>query len=64
MNNENKFLITLMIFIILCLSASVYLSSKRYQTVNEIIELNNKKETLEIENKQLKNILGRGLTPL
>ena len=63
MNNENKFLITSITFLIFCLfSFYVYfdLTIKNLKGEIQIIELNNKKETLEIENKQLKNILERG----
>ena len=58
MKYENKVLIIWIIFVILCLSVSlISLQEENYKNTNQIIELNNQKEVLEIENLQLKNIL-------
>lgn len=61
MKNKNKFIITCFIFIILCflVSASMHLTSKRYKSIDEIIELQNQKEVLEVENRNLNNIITR-----
>ena len=58
MEYENKFIITLIAFMIICFSVSLFsLLFVSSENTNKLIELQNQKEVLEIENLQLKNIL-------
>ena len=58
MKYENKFIITLIAFMIICFSVSLFsLLFVSSENTNKLIELQNQKEVLEIENLQLKNIL-------
>ena len=58
MKTEHKFLIVWTMFIAICFMVSLLISMKsNYENTEKIIELQNQKEVLEIEQQQLFNLL-------